>query len=935
MRSFRSTLNLSFALILNCFETEMHSKAVAKNSSAAIGSVPTGPKKLPPLEPVVMSIEAKAHTLGYELPSAESEIRRLEDVQRSLRDEFLGKRRNCAGRGAQDRQSNLAGWLDRHPDTTLGDLDLASSPLPIKAVSLPAGVPMGTVKGDTDIDVDPLGLGRYGMRGDLKAWLDHVAELASTLKLDAGDWSAKDEKELDKALLEATRMVVSKDDERNAFLCREHITTLLEMLSAIGSRRFYVDVRTLPTHEALDGLVVQVREWYSQFLKFGHAGRPIRKEEDESSKAVETEDDIRKRQLAGGIAAAAHSQHILLTQAQLDQVLAAFYNQSHIVSKREKGRIERKLVESLTREDNLTANLKRANKVLSEKVSSLQEVLDRHLNAEKNGKGGVDATANALSELRRPAAVENMNQMTQAMAEVLSKKRIREAEAKVASLTEAYNELKVHHEQNVSLVVRMQKENADLVAAVDEIQRLWESQMLAKAQQEEERRRMYGGLQSDQQFYQASLTALMNASLSTISTLLTNATVQSEKHAATVRLLTADQLRLLELESDVSGAASGGLEEAKSLVFAWTTAVYNTAVTEGARVALQKLTSLVVQQEDGNKGADQNSLEVNGGSITVVRKPGSDRVEDAQSSAYRSAKAHLRKMLHAPPQDKGTALAKAFSAVGREYSDPDRELVGAVAQRLDTAISEAKTKFRELRYMRSVLWWLVGAVEALVNGTYTDAQHGLLVQQSAVKKKGPRDRAAAAPGGGGKESSETHREVNFPPASVVALDSDYGYAWVDECKSLERIFMSLRSLLGSSTDKSNINNVLLTAIESTVDQSAVLRSRRQTALVPGTSLSSSGANVDSAAERSHITQEVLRVTAESESLIDLRLSNALESGRDGVTMGRQSLLTIQAMQQEQLKHKQEFPPTGGGAVARESVHTMVEAMYHAVQGQQH
>ena len=834
-----------------------------------------------------MSLDAKAQTLGYELPSAESEIKRLEEVQRSLRDEFARKRR-----GKPEERSNLAGWLERHPDTTLGDLNLASSPMPIKALSIATGVPTGTmIDNEVEVIPDALGVGRYAMRGDLRTWLDHVAELGDRLKLDAGDWNAQDEKELERALAETTKLVAGKNDERNLFLCRESLTSLLEMLSVIGARRFYADVKA-PLHEALDGLVVQVREWYAAFLKFGHGGRVAtqRKEEEESRK-TETEDDIRKRQLAVGIAAAAHSQHILLTQAQLDQVLAAFYHQSHAVSRREKGRIERKLVESLTREDNVTANLQRMNRALQEKVSALQEAIERHLHP-SGSTGEFDATANALNELRKPSAVENMNQMTQAMAEVLSKKRIREAESKVASLTEAYTDLRNHHEQNVILVERMQKENKQLSDAVAHIQKLWDVQIQAKAQQEEERRRMYGGLQSDQQFYLSSLTTLMNASLSTVSTLLANASTQSERHTSVVQLLSAEQRRILPRD-----AFASGLTEAKRLVLSWTTAVYNCAVSEGARATLQQLARLALE-DDANSGNDP---------------------DEGQSDGYRAAKNALRSTLASPQQEGTSSLSKAFSAVSREYADPDRELVGAVAQRLDTAISEAKTKFRETRYMRSMLWWLIGAVDALCNGTYSDAQHGLSSADNSAKKKGRGDRRTGA-------ESES-REVTFPPAAVVAQDADYSYAWVDESKSLERIFMSLRALLGSSAEKSNINNVLLTAIETAADQTALMRARRQTTI---SSFVSEGSTANDVVEREIVSNELAQATASAESLVDLRLTNALEKGRGGVTTGRQVLLQIQQQAQEQQSQLTAQAAAPSSKFQRESLHTEVEAMYHAV-----
>jgi hypothetical protein len=78
-----------------------------------------------------------------------------------------------------------------------------------------------------------------------------------------------------------------------------------------------------------------------------------------------------------------------------------------------------------------------------------------------------------------------------------------------------------------------------------------------------------------------------------------------------------------------------------------------------------------------------------------------------------------------------------------------------------------------------------------------------------------------------------------------------------------------------------------------------------------------------------------RVVSEPESLVDLRLAAVMEpAGREGVTPGRQSLLTIQAVQQ-QLKataSSSEVDVALAKLPRGAAGHSGVEAMYHAVHG---
>jgi hypothetical protein len=58
------------------------------------------------------------------------------------------------------------------------------------------------------------------------------------------------------------------------------------------------------------------------------------------------------------------------------------------------------------------------------------------------------------------------------------------------------------------------------------------------------------------------------------------------------------------------------------------------------------------------------------------------------------------------------------------YEDVNRLLVNDLSVRLDDTIAEAKAKFREARFMRNFMWYLIHCFDAMINGTYSDDIHG-------------------------------------------------------------------------------------------------------------------------------------------------------------------------------------------------------------------
>jgi hypothetical protein len=154
-------------------------------------------------------------------------------------------------------------------------------------------------------------------------------------------------------------------------------------------------------------------------------------------------------------------------------------------------------------------------------------------------------------------------------------------------------------------------------------------------------------------------------------------------------------------------------------------------------------------------------------------------------------------------------------------------IVADIAARLDQTFSEATSKFRETRYIRAVLWYMLSAAEAMLNGTYSDEQHGKRAFDRKAREDEKLERMAASddPLLAAKslrlkraKKPEDVVEDPFPPASVVGIDADYVYAWTEEVKAIQRVFEGLRRRLTRAGDEgNNLNAQVLRAL--TVDGS--------------------------------------------------------------------------------------------------------------------
>jgi ribosomal protein L17 len=721
-----------------------------------------------------------------------------------------------------ERSTQVAHWLERHSEHSLQDLGLATSSVPVRSILLPTNTTTGApttafggegglahaaslgAKGMADIfdsspthhdqerqisdggarmnlsrttsafgssselgavGRDSLGLSRYQIRGDLKEWLQRVEALNERLVLDGGDFTAAEESFLRTALERQVAQTVHKDAIRDDYLMKQSVKGICEMLENATRTPFAIR-EDLSVKNQLDSLEKQVQDMYAKAARRGGFvyGTQVSVEGgagggNAGAKKVESEGEIRKRQLAAGVAAAAQSQHILLTQVQLNQVLQAFYQQQRPSNKREQGRLERQLVQSMVREDNITTTLRRRNKELSLEVETLQEtvqqLLEEKQRARKVSLGSL--VPDSTSEGSTVEGLQQTNETIKEMSEVLARKAIRDIQGHCDELRVQRNNLSVELKILKDAFEEMNTEREQLQEKVKALEDQWSKHEEAKRQQEEERNRLFGGMRSDQQYYQSTIHKVL---------------LKSSTALASIVMCVG--------ETDQNQRAVDW-KQIQAVIDAWTSEVsFSFHFCDAAKAAAQEVRVATARH--------------------IERGPSLQPSQAAGSF---------------PLQQQGHP--QILSNV-----DVNHQLVNDLGQRLDDTIAEAKAKFREARFMRSFMWYLIHCFDALLNGTYSDEVHGKRSFQSAVEQKAKREDAVRRRRGRGAavdDKSETDIvEDTFPPAAVIALDADYAYAWSEEIQALERVFMGFRSRLSTSeTQQGEVNSAVLRALESVGD----------------------------------------------------------------------------------------------------------------------
>lgn len=741
---------------------------------------------------------AKAATLSYKMPDAQSEIRRLDEMQRGLERELTKFRRE-----PRPEHATLSDWLERNEDLSLADVNLGDSEVTIQAIARQ----------------DVTGLGRYAMRGDLRAWMDRVAQLHSSSATIAGEWSAEDARFIDQEVHNQVKKSVTKDLAKRKRAQVQLVQQICRHLHYISDGRdFSIDSQFVPDDlDQLRRLSEYVDDWHAFIERNGH---PHKQAEAVVARRL-AEEEAKRRQQQQGVMAAAQAAGVLLSDAQLDQVLVAFYEQkqpSTMLSKKEKARIERNMVTTLKREEHLVGAYESRSDRLQERVHELTAEVER-LNGvvrdyEENPRGRQDFVE----------GLEQANALTQTAAEALARRRIRECEALVANITAEFDALQQRYVAATERVVEMQRENTRMRASVDDLAKKWQNFQVLKRQQEEEMARIHGGRVSDLQRVMSTLSDVVGHTTVALATVLG---ASRERVCGGAAL--ADAIQMISVHrgatTDAGDASSGvgvdggaiaaemvrthlakaaggfvGLHGVDQRVFdalrGWAEAVGGLpGISEGTRVAAEELRGGVLQAIDeavGVRNTCVSKLGLDAENVLPATLPGP---ATANCSAGTSA---------AGTVGRTTKTVDDVPGAAKGLTSPfERAYVDAIVRRLDAASSELQCKFREARYMRSVIQYVSKAVTAMTDGRYDDFALEYLDNHDAVSPTRSAATALAA--------------QPFPPVKAVGNDEPYGLVWSEELKTLDRMLTLLRGQLSDATDREGAGNALLQAVEVVAD----------------------------------------------------------------------------------------------------------------------
>ena len=436
--------------------------------------------------PLVEQLE-KADTLSYQLPDAETEVRRLEDLRRTLDKDLLRFRPQQRAQHAV-----LSEWLSNNQELSLVDAGLGDSDLQLKNLQ-------------TD---DSAGLGRYAMRGDLRAWMDRVCQLDATAAQVAGEWSPEDIRRIEDELRTSVRQQVARDAERKRQSNIDYVQTICGDLAFISEGRdFTIDSEFVTDDtDQLKRLAENVSEWRSCIERFGHPGKLSEKEITRRVRELEerrkqTKDDVLRQAEAAGK---------LLSSPQVDQVLDAIYSERcppNFLSKNEKERIQQTMVVTNRCAEAQIAKSRRQCDVVLKQMD--------HIRTENKALRSqlADYVDNPKGRQEFVEGLEQSNAQMQVAAEVLARKRVRECEETVQRLQQRLTNTETAHDAALERMTMLATVNDRLTSQVEQVSNAWESMLGLKQSHEKELAKIHGGQVSQLQRVGATLSAVMSANV--------------------------------------------------------------------------------------------------------------------------------------------------------------------------------------------------------------------------------------------------------------------------------------------------------------------------------------------------------------------------------------------------------------------------------------
>uniref|UniRef100_A0A7S1QAD3 Uncharacterized protein n=1 Tax=Neobodo designis TaxID=312471 RepID=A0A7S1QAD3_NEODS len=445
-------------------------------------------------QPALCEQLEKANTLSYQMPDAATEIRRLDDLKRTLDKDLL--RMNPPERA---QHAVLSEWLSSNDELSLVDAGLAESEMRLKDMC----------------SSDSAGLGRYAMRGDLRTWMDRVAQLDAAAAQVAGEWSPEDVRRIEDELRTSVRQQVARDAERKRQSNIEYVQILCGHLAFISEGRdFTIDSEFVTDDtDQLRRLTESVADWRSSIERFGHPGKMSEKE---IQRRVD-EIDSRRREERDGILQRAASQGTLLTDAQVDQVLEAMYNERcppSFLPKTVKAAMEETMADVKRSAEALVTRAQRRVAMAEERCAALQQTVSRL---------EIQLAESQCDPQKRQDFVEGLEQSNaqmQVAAEMLARKRVQQCENEVLQLQDQLQSLRSSHDRAVATVKELQSTNESLRSRVDHVSAAWEGMLGLKQSHEAELAKIHGGQVNQLQRVAAALAGLMNATIEVLNAII-------------------------------------------------------------------------------------------------------------------------------------------------------------------------------------------------------------------------------------------------------------------------------------------------------------------------------------------------------------------------------------------------------------------------------
>ena len=330
-------------------------------------------------------------------------------------------------------------WLDRYPDTTLKDITGGHSTAPLRsffgvqAAPLPVAEPAGfagvvqaaaptaptiadasagggsdgggllfganidEADGEEEGGAEMAELVALGGATEVSQWLRAVRDLQAEGRTAANDWSAAEQRQVEAMVreeLEKTKAAQETEDDKG-YQRLQVLQTIAEQLGAISRRASFDEMPASDStvDEWLEALRARVEDWYlnKRDAMKGEGGT--------RTEAKAATRKAKLAQISSGLAGAAAHEGLLLTAAQLDQVLQAFYQQdtrramlptssanngngggnglaASPATQRDVTRLGRQLTDALAREDAVRRVMAQRNKALLAEIGRLNKVIE-------------------------------------------------------------------------------------------------------------------------------------------------------------------------------------------------------------------------------------------------------------------------------------------------------------------------------------------------------------------------------------------------------------------------------------------------------------------------------------------------------------------------------------------------------------------------------